>query len=57
MRCAGCLVMRRGKTWVIRSFGSGFDERKILLAEGIDDELLNRDLYPEMLELACNGEM
>jgi hypothetical protein len=40
----------------VRSFGSGFEERKMLLAEGIEEELLKSDLYPEMLELACNGE-
>lgn len=54
---AGRLVIKRGKTDVVRSFGSGREERNPLLAEGIVDEDVNSRLYDEMLEFACSGEL
>jgi hypothetical protein len=37
--------------------GSGRDERKLLLAEGIEEEDANSLLYVDTLELAWSGEV
>jgi len=50
-------VIKRGNTEFVKSFGSGRDERKLLLPEGIVDEEAKSRLYVDMLELVCNGEV
>jgi hypothetical protein len=57
IRWAGRLVIRRGNTDAVRSFGMGLDERKPLLAEGIVDEDENNLRYVVMLELVSRGEV
>ena len=37
-RCAGVRVISRGSTTDTKSFGSGREERKLLLEEGVVDE-------------------
>jgi hypothetical protein len=44
IRCAGLLVMRRGRTEVVSSFGMGREDRKPLLEEGIVEEDANKRL-------------
>lgn len=41
----------------MRSLGIGRDERKPLLAEGMDEEDANSLLYVETLALVCSGEV
>ena len=38
IRCAGLLVISRGSTADTKSFGSGREERKLLLEEGVVEE-------------------
>ena len=57
IRWAGRLVIRRGNTEDVNSFGTGLEQRKLLLAEGMEDDELNSRLYVVTLEFACNGEV
>lgn len=57
IRWIGFLVISRGSTDAVRSFGMGRDERKPLLGDGIVDEDENNLLYVVMLELASRGEV
>jgi hypothetical protein len=49
--------MRRGSTCPDSSFGSGREQRKLLLEEGMVVEEVNSLLYVDTLEFACSGEL
>ncbi len=57
IRWAGRLVIRRGRTDEVRSFGNVRDDRNPLLAAGMVDDDAKSRLYVEILELACRGEV
>ncbi len=57
IRCAGRRVISRGSTDDVRSLGIGLEDKKPLVAEGIDEEDAKSLLYAEILAFVCNGEV
>ncbi len=50
-------MISRGSTPDTKSFGSGREERKLLLEEGVVDEDAKSFLYVERLELVFRGDV
>jgi len=50
-------VINRGSTDDLRSLGSGLEDRKLLLCEGVVDDELNKFLYVERFKLVFRGDV
>lgn len=54
-RSAGLLVMSFGSTSEVMSFGSGLEDKKLLLCEGREDDDAKSRLYVEALPFVSSG--